>query len=107
MPYSSFSINHYQGRLITFDGHHWAETLDEDEPYLESVPLIHTYHHHTKTWECTGEIPHAYGYFLGRSIHIRESKLLFIRGLTGGYDTGEDDNMITTCLILTLSPRTP
>ena len=105
MPFSSFSINHYQGCLITFGGHHWAERLHEDKPHLESVPLIHIYNPHTKTWERTGEIP--YGYLLGRSIHIRESKLLFIGGLTGKYDTGKDDNMITTCLILTLSPRTP
>ena len=105
MPYSSFSIIHYQGHLIIFGGHHWAKRLGEDKPYWESVPLIHIYHSRTKTWKCAGEIP--YRYLLGRSIHIREKTLLFIGGLTGTYLAGEDDDIITTCLILTLSPHTP
>ena len=103
MPYSSISINHYQGRLITFGGGHKVEQPDEDKPVMESVPLIHMYNPDTRTWDCVGDIPH--GYLLGRSVHIRENKFLFIGGLTGIYDLRKDDDMITTCSILTLSPR--
>ena len=99
MPYSSFSINHYQGRLITFSGGHLVEQQDIDKPIYKSVPLIHTYNPYTNTWDCVGEIP--YEYLLGRSVHIRDNKILFIGGLTGTCNNGD---RITTCLMLTLSP---
>ena len=48
-----------------------------------------------------GEIPH--GYLLGKSIHIKENKILFMGGLTGTRDYDpKDDDRITTCSILTL-----
>ena len=101
MPYSSFSINHYQGRLITFSGAHKVERPEEGNTAWQSVPLIHIYNPSTKSWDCVGEIP--YGYLLGRSgICIREDKMFFIGGLTGTYDLSKDDNIITTCSILTL-----
>ena len=103
MPYSSPSINHYQGRLITFAGGHKVEQPDKDKPVFQSVTLIHIYNPDTRTWDCVGEIPH--GYLLGRSVHIRENKFLFIGGLTGTHDLTKNDDMITTCSILTLSPR--
>ena len=103
MPYSSFSINHYQGRLITFGGGHKVEQPDEDKLGTQSVPLIHIYNPNIRTWDCVVEIPH--GYLLCRSVHIRENKFLFIGGLSGTYNPGKDDDMITTCSILTLSPR--
>ena len=49
MPYSSFSNNHYQGRLITFGGGFKVEHLDEDKSVYELVPLIHTYNPYTNT----------------------------------------------------------
>ena len=101
MPYSS-TINHYQGRLITFGGVHRVEE-DKDKLVWPSVPLIHIYNPYTRTWDCVGEIPH--GCLLGRSVHIRENNLLFIGGLTGTHDVTKNDDIITTCLILTLSPR--
>ena len=85
MPYSSHSINHYQGHLITFTGGHMVERPDEDKPVWELVPLIHIYNPDTKTWDCVGDIP--IGYYLGVSVHIRENKILFIGGLTGTYNT--------------------
>ena len=103
MPYSSFSINHYQGHLITFTGYRIVERPDEDKPVCELVPLIHIYNPDTKTWDCVGDIP--IGYLLGMSVHIRENKILFIGGLTGTHDTRKDDDTITTCLILTLTPQ--
>ena len=103
MPYSSYSINHYQGHLITFTGDHEVERPDEDKPVYELVPLIHTYNPDTKTWDCVGDIPH--GYCLGMSVHIRENKVLFIGGLTGRHDANKDGDIMTTCSILTLTPQ--
>ena len=103
MPYSSLSINHYQGRLIKFGGGYCIEKLDKDELLWQSVPLIHIYNPDTRTWDCVGEIPH--GYLLGKSIHIKENKILFMGGLTGTRDYNPhdiDDDRITTCSILTL-----
>ena len=103
MPYSSFSINHYQGHLITFTEGHKVERPDEDKPVFKLVPLIHIYNPDTKTWDCVGDIP--IGYLLGMSVHIRENKILFIGGLTGTHDTNKDDDIMTTCSILTLTPQ--
>ena len=103
MPYSSFSINHYQGHLITFTGDHGVERPDEDKPVFEVVPLIHIYNPDTKTWDCVGDIP--IGYVLGMSVHIRENKILFIGGLTGTHDPNKNDDIMTTCSILTLTPQ--
>ena len=101
MPYSSFSINHYQGHLITFTGGRMVERPEEDKPVYELVPLIHIYNPDTKAWDCVGDIPH--GYYLSRSVHIRENKILFIGGLTGTHDTDKDDDIMTTCSILTIT----
>ena len=101
MPYPSFSINHYQGRLITFSEYYHIEQPDEYKPVIQSVPLIHIYNPDIRTWDCVGEIPHRY--LLGRSVHIRKNKILFIGGLTGTYNLSKDDDMITTCSLLTLS----
>ena len=103
MPYSSHSINHYQGHLITFTGSHQVERSDEDNPVCEIVPLIHIYNPGTKTWDCVGDIPH--GYYLSLSVHIRENKILFIGGVTGTNDPTIDDDIMTTCSILTLTPQ--
>ena len=103
MPYSSFSINHYQGHLIIFGGDHRVEQPNKDEPGYQSVSLIHIYNSYTNTWDCVGEIP--YEYLLGKSVHIRDNKILFIGGLTGTYSAAEDDDVMRTCLILTLSLR--
>ena len=102
MPYSSRSICHYQGRLITFGGGQKVEESDAENLVWQSVPLIHIYNPDTKTWDCVGEIAH--GYLLGMSVHIRENKLLFIGGLTGSHSLEDDDDMLATCSILTLSP---
>ena len=58
MPYSSFSINHYHGRLITFGGSHQVERSHGPDPVWQSVPLIHIYNHYTRTWDCVvGDTP--------------------------------------------------
>ena len=103
MPYSSFSIIHYQGRLITFGGERRFEHSDKVNRIYQSVPPIHIYNPVAMTWDCVGEIP--FGYLLGMSVHITNNKFLFIGGLTGTHDLNKDDDMIMTCSILTLSPR--
>ena len=101
MPYSSPSINHYQGHLIIFTGDREVEQTDEDKPVWELVPLIHIYNPDTKTWDCVGDI--SIGYRFGISVHIRENKILFIGGLTGTYDANNDDDIMTSCSILTFT----
>ena len=103
MPYSSYSINHYQGRLITFSGDHLVEQPGEDKPVWKLVPLIHTYNPDTKSWDCVGENPN--GYHFGCSIHLEEEKLLFIGGLTGTHMTNIEEDLVTTCMLLTLTPQ--
>ena len=103
MPYSSRSINHYQGHLITFTAGRKVERPDEDKPVWELVPLIHIYNPDTKTWDCVGDIP--VGYYFGMSVHIRENKILFIGSLTGTHNPNKDDDIMTTCSILTLTPQ--
>ena len=60
MPYSSPSINHYQGHLIIFSGDYKIEQPNTDKPVYQSVPLIHIFNHYTNTWDCVGEIPCEY-----------------------------------------------
>ena len=43
--------------------------------------------------------------FLGRPVRIRDNEILFIGGLTGTYCVGKDDDIVTTSLMLTLSPQ--
>ena len=100
MPYSSHSINHFQGRLITFGGSFKFEQPHEDKPVWQSIPLIHIYNPGTRTWDCVGEIPDRY--ILGRSVRIRDNTILFIGGLTGTHDLNNDD-VVLSCSTLTLS----
>ena len=101
IPYTSFSINHYQGRLITFSGCHKIEQSVEDKPVWQSVPLIHIYNDHTNTWDCIGEAP--CDYLLGKSVRISKKKIYFIGGLTGTYVANKfDEDLVVTCYMLTL-----
>ena len=109
MPYSSPSINYYQGRLITFTGGYKIEQTDEDIqggiPW-KLVSLIHIYNTFTKIWDCVGNVP--YGYLLNRSVHLTENKILFVGGGTGTNIVADSDvDAVTTCVILTLTPRNP
>ena len=98
MPYSSVSINHYQGRLIIFTGD--RKTKKPGQGKWELISMIHIYNPDTKSWDHVGNVP--YSYLLGKSVHIGENKLLFIGGLTGTHTVGKGDDMVTTCLLLTI-----
>ena len=101
MPYSSYSINHYQGRLITFTGDHLIAQEDKTEPEWELVPLIHVYNPNLKCWDCVGDI--SCGYHFGKTVFTKKNEMLFIGGLTGNHMVGEDDDMMTTCSLLTFT----
>ena len=103
MPFSSFSICHYQSRLITFTGSHKVERSGKDKPAWRLVPLIHIYNPDTKSWDCAGDIPQ--NYLLGRSVQIGRNKILFLGGLAGTYCLKKDNDVVETCLLLTLSHR--
>ena len=103
MPYSSWSINHYQGRLVIFTGDHKVEEPEQGKAAWELLSLIHLYNPDTKSWDHVGNFPH--NYLVGKSVHIGENKLLFIGGLTGTHTTGKADDSVATCLMLTLTPQ--
>ena len=102
MPYSSWSLDQYQGRLIIFTGDHRVEQPGQSKWTWELIPQIHLYNPGTKSWDHVGEVP--YNYLMGRSVHIRENKILFISGLTGTHAVGKGDDMLTGCVVLTLTP---
>ena len=102
MPYCSFAINHYQGHLITFTGDHRVEQPDNDESILQLVPSIYLYNPDTKSWDHVDDTPH--GYYLGKSVHINEDKILFVGGLSGEHDISDDDVM-TTCTMLNITSQ--
>ena len=101
MPYISWSINHYHGHLIVFNGVGLVEHPGEEEPVHQFVPLIHLYNPNTRCWDCVGSIDYPYN--LGRSVHIRENKILFIGGSTGTHIISKKDNLVTSCVTLTIT----
>ena len=103
MPCSSWSINHYQGCLIIFTGDYKIEQEGQSSSIWELIPLIHVYNPDTKSWDHVGDVP--YHHLMGRSVHIKENKLLFIGGLTGTHIIGKADDMLTICSTLTLTPK--
>ena len=104
MPCSSWSINQYQGHLITFTGNHRIEQPGQSKWTWELISQIHLYNPGTKSWDHVGEVP--YNYLMGRSVHIRENRILFISGVAGSHIAGEgDDIMLTACSALTLTPK--
>lgn len=103
LPYPSPSINEYHKRLITFDGVRLVEQPNGKPPKWELIPLIHIYNPDTKQWDCVGEIPH--GYYLGRSVHLGEDKILFVGGTIGKYITDTNDDLVTACSLLAITPQ--
>ena len=66
------------------------------------ISLINLYNPDTKSWGHVGDVP--YDYLLGRSVHVRGNKILFIGGLTGTHDVSNIDDLLTTCSMVTLRP---
>ena len=101
MPYPSFAINHYQGHLIIFTGDQLVEKPEEDKPIFKLIPLIHIYNPDTSSWNYVGNVSH--GYYIGRSVHVKDDKILFIGGLTGMHDPCNNEDLIASCTLLTFT----
>ena len=84
VPYSSYSLNCYQGRLVTFTGFHLVEEPIGNVPVLKLAPMIYMYNPNTLSWDCIGYV--SCGYLLGRSVCIGDNKILFMGGMTGTYE---------------------
>ena len=104
MPYSSWSINYYRGRLIIFNGDRKVKQSElKRGPVWKVFPLIHLYNLDTMAWDYVADDFHDYK--LGRSVHLEKNKIFFIGGLTGSLTAGIQDDMVTTCTLLTLTPK--
>jgi len=104
LPYSCPSITYYENHLITFGGDCLIERPEEDRPVWEYVSWINIYNPEMKSWNCVGQYPH--GYYLGKSIHIGSTKILFIGGLVGKLCVS-DESLLTVCSVLTITPKDP
>ena len=105
MPYSSWSINHYQGRLIVFNG---DRKVEQSKLTCKSTwkvfQQIHLYNLDKMSWDCVGDDFHDYK--LGKSVHIGKNKIFFIGGMTGGnFTVCRGDDIIKTCSLLTLTSK--
>ena len=103
MPYSSWSINYYEGHLIIFTGDHRVEQPGQNSSTWKLISFIHLYNPVTKSWDHVDEVP--FNYLIGKSVHIRENKLLFVAGQTGTHLIDKIDDMVATCLTLTFAPK--
>lgn len=99
MPYSSNSVNHYQGHLIIFSGDYFDKTTKR----WILAPMMYVYNPQTKLWSHIAE--NHIGYLLGVSVRVSENKIFILGGLTGTHDTAECDNLVTTCLLVTITPQ--
>ena len=102
MPYSSWSIFYYLGRLIFLNGDHLVEQSGVSKPVWKLAQQSYLYNPNTKSWDYVGDDLHDYK--LGKSIHIGENKIFFIGGETGAFMHGKDD-LVKSCSLLTLMPK--
>ena len=99
MPYSSWSINHYQGRLIVFNG---DRKVEQSKLTCKSTwkvfQQIHLYNLDKMSWDCVGDDFHDYK--LGKFVHIGKNKIFFIGSMTGGnFTVCRGDDIIKTSLL--------
>ena len=102
MPYTSWSIIHYQGRLIILNGDHLVEQSGVSKSVWKLAQQSYLYNRNTKSWDYVGDDLHDYK--LGKSVYIGENKVFFIGGETGTFMLGKDD-MVTTCSVLTFKTK--
>ena len=100
MPYSPWSITHYQGHLIIFNGDHKVE---QQKSAWELVQMSYLYNSNTKSWDYVGNDFHDHK--LGKAVHLGENKIFFVGGLTGTFTADVNDDMVQTCSILTITPK--
>ena len=104
MPYSSWSIIHYQGRLIILNGDHLVERSEVNKSVWKLAQQSYLYNPNTKSWDYVGDDLHDY--ILGKSIRIGENKIFSLGGVQGECNAFNyaDENLVKTCSILTLIP---
>ena len=98
MPYTSWSIIHYQGRLIILNGDHMVEQSGVSKSVWKLAQQSYLYNPNTKSWDYVGDDLHDYK--LGKSVCIGENKIFFVGGITGTFDHCKDDE-VKTCSLLT------
>ena len=103
MPYTSWAIIHYQGRLIVLNGDHMVEQSEVSKSTWKLFQQCYLYNPNTKSWDYVGDDFHDYR--LGKSVHVGENKIFFIGGHTGTFTVGKEDDMVKTCSMLTLRPK--
>ena len=103
MPYSPWSITHYQGHLIIFNGDCKVTQVKEHKSAWELVQRSYLYNPNTKSWDYVGNDFHDHK--LGKAVHLGENKIFFVGGLTGTFTAGVNDDMVQTCSILTITPK--
>ena len=103
MPYSPWSITHYHGHLIIFNGDCKVEQVKEDKSAWELVQRSYLYNPSTESWDYVGDDFHNYK--LGKAVHLGENKILFVGGLTGTFSAGNGDDIVKSCSILTITPK--
>ena len=101
MPYSPWSITHYQGRLIIFNGDRKVASSGKNK--WELVKQSYLYNPSTNSWDYVGNDFHNYK--LGRAVHLEKNKIIFMGGLTGTFNTGEENDLVKTCSMLTFTPK--
>ena len=103
MPYSPWSITHYQGRLIIFNGDRMVRKSGKHKSACELIQQSYLYNRNTKSWDYIGDDFHNYK--LGKAVHLRENKIFFVGGITGTFSADVEDDLVTTCSILTITPK--
>ena len=103
MPYTSWSIIHYQGRLIILNGDYWCKQSGVSESVWKLAQQSYLYNPNTKSWDYVGDDLHDYE--LGKSVYIGENRIIFIGGITGTFTVGVKDDMVKSCSILTLTTK--
>ena len=98
VPYSSYSIICYKGRLISFTGFRLAKQAAK---VLEMIPQIHIYNPDTLSWDYVGDT--TCGYVLGMSVYVGENRILFMGGITGSYNVYDSFNWVHANLQLELT----
>ena len=101
MPYSPWSITHYQDHVIIFNGDHKVAASREKK--WELVQQSYLYNPNTNSWDCVGDDFHDYK--LGKAVHLEKNKIIFIGGLTGTFMANIEDDLVETCSILTLTSK--
>ena len=102
MPYSSWSIIHYQGRLIILNGDYMVEQSRVIKSTWKLFQQSYLYNPNTKSWDYVGDDLHDYK--LGKSVFVGDKKIFFIGGETGAFRCGQND-LVKTCSLLTLMPK--